>query len=158
LEASQKFDYFVTGVCLALISYLAGTLKPSPIGLNSNSLYLISLICLLAAAVFGLRQIEATVTLLATMHKRLYREESAGTLVGAAAEGRSLVNRQTGDVFGPKEALLEARAARNSIPFLEQSQDKWVASASRWYKWRNRLLLIGLSGIIISRTVAGYGR
>ena len=158
LDASQKFDYFVTGVCLTLISYLAGTLKAGTIGLNSNSLLLLSIVSILGAAIAGLRQIEAHVTLLSLVHERLYREEKAGNLVSAASEGRSLVNTKTGEVFGAEQAMLKARNARKSIPNIEQEQNKWGKLSLRWYKIRNRLLLVGLSGLIISRIIAGYGR
>jgi hypothetical protein len=158
LEAAQKFDYFVTGVCLALISYLAGTLKATPIGFNSSTLQLLSIISILMAALSGLKQIEATVTCLAAMHRRLYREETAGVLMGAATEGRPILNRKTGDVMTAEDAILRAHSSKEAVQSLTTSQDKWIASANRWYKWRNRLLLIGLSGVIISRTIAGYGR
>jgi len=125
LEGAQKFDYFVTGVCLTLISYLAGTLKAGTIGLNSNSLLLLSIVSILGAAIAGLRQIEAHVTLLGLVHARLYREEKAGNLVSAAVEGRSLLNTQTGEVFGADRAMLRAHSARKSLPNIEQQQDKW---------------------------------
>jgi hypothetical protein len=157
LEASQKFDYFVTGVCFALISYLAGTLKPGTIGLNSNTLLLVSILCLLGAAIAGLRRIEAHVTSLSLMHQRLYSEEKAGTLVSAASEGRSLINTKTGDVFGSDAAMLEALGVKKSIPNIEQNLNKWARLSMRRYKWRNRLLLVGLGGVILSRVVAGYG-
>lgn len=158
LQASQKFDYFVTGVCLALISYLANTLRPIPIGLNSNTLLLLATICLLAAALSGLRQIEATVTLLQVMHSRIYKAEVAGNLISAAAEGGMLINRQTGDLFTPQDAAREGRAAQAVIPSIEKTQEKWASSAHRWYRWRNRFLLIGLTGVLVSKVVAGYGR
>jgi hypothetical protein len=156
LDAAQKFDYFVTGVCLALVGYLASTLHPSRIGFDSQTLELASVIAILAAAFCGLKRIEATVTALGAAQRRLYREESAGSLAAAASKGDVLLNQSTGEVLTADDALARAQVHRSAVPVVKSAQDQSASASEQWYDWRNRLLIGGLFALVAARVWGAY--
>jgi len=157
LEASQKFDYFVAALCLALVSYLAGTLDALRLGIDAATVELASILSILGAGFCGLKRIEANVTLLGAMHRRLYLEESAGSLKGAAATGDVQLNIATGELWTPRESLQKAQTNQAAAGKTKHVEKKWGSKAQNWYRWRNRLLIGGLVALIGARVLAGYG-
>jgi hypothetical protein len=155
LEGSQKFDYFVAGVTLALIGYLSSASSATiTLGWNVGTLHLVSLAVLLLAAVCSVKHLEAVVTTLGAMHYRVHLEESFRQLTEAAVAGGPHVNVSTGDVLtGPdlskRTEELSQRAAATT-----EHQDKWIARTTLWYRCRNWLLIAGLSLLVLGRWLA----
>jgi hypothetical protein len=59
--ASEKLDYFILGVSLAICAYLAQTNPYGRIGINIETFLLVSLLAFAASAVFGFLRIEAMI-------------------------------------------------------------------------------------------------
>jgi len=158
LEASQKFDYFVAGVSLAIVGYLGSTIQPARISLNASSLELFSLVLILVSAYCGIKRIEAAVVFLGLMHRRLYTEEAAGTMVGASSRGTvDMINESTGEVLSAAEAMWRAAAYGKARKEVKERLTERAASSGRWYLWRNGLLFGGLAGVIAARIFGAYG-
>jgi hypothetical protein len=154
LEGSQKFDYFVSGVTLALIGYLSANTAATALGWNASTLQLASLAVLLLSAVCGVKRLEAVVATLAVMQHRVHVEESFRQHTEAAVAGGPHVNVATGEVLtGPdlskRTEELSQRAAATSGP-----QGEWIARTNLWYRCRNWLLIAGLSLLVIGRWLA----
>jgi hypothetical protein len=99
-EASDKFDYFVTGVTGALTAYVEQTLHPFRLGANPQTIELVALVLLVSSVVVGLKRIEATIQLYGLQQNRLYREEARGALVKASQHPMA-INTSTGELLMP---------------------------------------------------------
>ena len=156
LEASQKFDYFVAGVGLALVGYLGARFEAVPIGWNPSTIELGAIAALLASAVAGLKRIETNVTLLGVMHKRLYEEEAAGALTGAAGGGGPGLNKATGEVLSLAELLYKAKYHEVGAEVIAETLRELARWSVFWYRARNTLLLLGLGLLVLGRIAIGY--
>jgi disulfide bond formation protein DsbB len=88
-EASQRFDYFVTGITGALCAYIIQHFIPQRLSFSPYLLELSAVLFLLASFIVGLRQIEHKVVLLkcgATKAEKseMYSELSLFTIKGSA--------------------------------------------------------------------------
>ena len=154
-EASDKFDYFVAGVTGALVAYLGQNLKPVRIGANPSSLELLAMLLLLGATIMAFKRIETNIQLFKVMHRRLYAEESRGTLIEAALKGPGL-NASTGDVFTPAQMLSQASTHAVETKVIARVLDDLASETSRYYTWRNRLLLNGFAVLVFARVLPAY--
>ncbi|MCG6540187.1 hypothetical protein MCB86_08870 [Pseudomonas sp. KSR10] len=87
-EQNSQFDRFVLGATLAACAYLAQTNPFGKIALNIESLYLLSLLTLVAAAYKGFRRIETCITAIQTNgvmlgHLEMQRNWDADALRGS---------------------------------------------------------------------------
>jgi hypothetical protein len=154
-DASEKFDYFMTGLTGALVAYLGQSLHPSRLGLNVPSLEVLAVATLVTSAVLGFRRIETNVTLLRGQAKRLYGEEARGAMLEAATKGAGF-NASTGDVFSPRQLIERAEVHRKGVENLRLSLDELAARAGAYYQWRNRTLLLGFSLLVAARILPAY--
>lgn len=157
IDAAQKFDYFVTGVCLAIVGYLASNFRLGPLALNSDTLQLLAALAILASAWCGLKRIQKTATLLGVSSQRVFSEEVSADLERGAIEGKLATNRVTGAVLTPDAAFAKAAQHQSAAQGLSHEERKLIVSARPWYSWRDRLLLAGFAGLLLSKVLAGYG-
>jgi hypothetical protein len=156
-EAAQKFDYFIAGLTGALCAYITQSWKPQkmpPFG--PDVLELAALIFLFAAAVAGFKRIEWTIVTLRINTEWLQALEKRGALAGAIheSEGRTMLNAQSGDFSSPSDALRDYEALSEITPDIREKLDHASTQGGRWYKWRNRLLFIGFSALVVARFAA----
>jgi hypothetical protein len=60
-EAASKLDYFILGVTLAICAYLAQTNPYGKIGLNTETLLLVTLFVFAFSAIFGFKRLESAI-------------------------------------------------------------------------------------------------
>lgn len=156
LESSMKFDYFVAGVAFALVGYVVGTLEVAEISVSAESLTALAAIVLLGSGVAGLKRIETVVTVLRVMHRLIYSQESQGALADVATSGRTALNKATGGILTPEEALKRAMFYRKREEISSGNLDKISARARQWYRARNWLLGGGLLILIAARVLPAY--
>ena len=154
-ESSERFDYFLTGVTGALTAYIGQGLMPAKIGVNSTTVALISVLCLVASIICGLRRIEKTILIYKLQAERLYNEEKRGMLLSESG-GVGLYNKASGEVYSPQEIRIEAEKSRLYIEKLREGLEKGVESASSYYIWRNIFLFVGFILLIVSRIMPAY--
>lgn len=75
IDANNKFDQFILAMLVTLLSYLMTTVELSPIGLNSSTVALVSLIFIGLAVIFGFKRIESNITLQRINHEALHYSE-----------------------------------------------------------------------------------
>jgi hypothetical protein len=156
VEALQKFDYFVVGVSLALVAYLGATLRAIPLGWNAPAIELAAIVSFLLSAIAGLKRVEAIVTLLGAMQKRLYEEEAAGALTKAAASGGPALNESTGQVMGAAALMFQAQYHRAGVGVITKHQESIGARSGFWYRSRDFFLVLGLALLVFARIIAAY--
>lgn len=155
-EASEKFDYFVTGLALALVGYLGADMNSVRIGVTPEGMQAIAAVLLLLSAGAGLKRLEVSVAIYKIMHMRLYSEESAGAIGAAAAGGGTLYNASTGAYVSPEHAAYQYHYHRAGVQVTKEQLDGLVASATRWYSVRNGFLMAGLVVLVSSRVLPAY--
>lgn len=155
-QAEATFDYFMAGLCTALLGYLAPTLKPGRIGANPPTLELLSAVLLLSAVIVALKRIDSAVVVLKLNAKMLYHLERAGNLVRGASSASLLMNEGTGDVLTSKQAAAEADLHKELSLKFRASLEREADRTSVWYHLRNWLFLSSLVSLISARFWAGY--
>ena len=154
-DASQRFDYFVTGATGALCAYIAQHLEPKRLGLSPYTLELLALGVLIVSIVLGFKLIEDKVHLLKASAQKLAKEELYGALI-SKFRGGYLINQPSGDILGPETVTTQIAGLPIEISFLKEKEDKLVESSGVAYRWRNRSLILGVSLLAISRIIIPY--
>src|SRR5215469_11170386 len=63
-DASQRFEYFIVGVLVALVAYAGQTLRAQKLGLNAYTLQVIGILMILAAIVISFKRLEKLISAL----------------------------------------------------------------------------------------------
>lgn len=155
-QAEATFDYFMAGLCTALLGYLAPSLRLGRIGANPPSLELLSALLLLLAVVAALKRIDSAVVVLKLNAKMLYHQERAGGLIEAASSGAVLMNKSTGDVITSAHAAEEASLHKDFAQKIRESLELEADRTSIWYSLRNGLFLASLLSLLAARIWSGY--
>jgi hypothetical protein len=154
-DASEKFDYFVTGLTGALVAFIGERLQPTPLGPNAATVEVAALLLLIASVMVGFKRIEVVVTSFRLMYQRTYRQEARGALV-SAYQGGGLLNSSTGDVLSPVEIEHKVGVLEAETDAAEKHLEELAVSSASLYRWRNRLLLAGFLTLVASRILAAY--
>lgn len=155
-DSSDKFDYFVTGLALALVGYLGADLEPVRLGLNSATVEVASVLSFLGAAITGLLRIETNVSVLGATQRRVYLEEMAGSMTDAALKPGTHLNTATGEVMTAATASLRAQAATQAAGKVGEKLETEADRSEHLYTARTWLLSGGLVLLIVSRILPAY--
>ncbi len=156
VEASQKFDYFVVGLSVALVGYLGAGFRAVPLGWNPPTVELAAIAALLLSAIAGLKRIESNVTLLGTSQRRLWEQEAAGGMKSAAMGGGPALNKGTGQVLGSAQLITEAYRHQIVAEVMTRQLEQIAQQCDRWYRVRNFLLVFGLALLVLARLLVAY--
>lgn len=155
-ESSEKFDYFMAGLCSALTAYVGQSFIPTRLGINTTTMELIALCFLCGSVVAAFMRIEMHVTALAAMHRRLYHHEATGNLADASQASGPLLNKATGELISPLDALSRAEKHKKTAANVETKENYYAKRAEASYRWRNRLLYAGFSLLVVARICKAY--
>jgi len=155
-EASQRFDYFITGLTGALTAYMGQTIKPHQIGLNPESLELLAIMILIGSLITGFKRIETTITIFKVMHDRLYNEEARGSLLTASQQGTAVINEASGDIIQPNEVQTLSKIHQTRAETAQEKLNVLTASSKKYYDWRNWLLILGFFLLVAARILPAY--
>jgi hypothetical protein len=154
-EATEKFDYFVTGITLALLGWLGGRTGPLHLRDPADICYLLALVVLLGSAFAGLKTLETKNTALRLNALALLGEETASWHQQAAHSRGMLVDAESGKQLDRMEVLNSAqeqlKLAKQARQLLEEVSNKSV----RWYSARSWFLMVGLAFLILGRILEG---
>lgn len=153
--ASEKFDYFVTGLTGAICAYITQTYHPEKLSINPNTLELLSLLLLIGSVVAGFKRIEHSLVAYRYNAHTLRLQEQKGQLVSKSSGGM-VVNEATGEVLDPVSVHTTIQAISEVLPEFEESQNKSANIAGNWYKARNWLLFLGFMSLIGSKVWSAY--
>ena len=154
-EASQRFEYFVLGVSVALCGYIGQTLKPQKLGLSPQTLEIASLLLLIASVVIGFIRIDQSVRILKMNQHLLDLSEKRRRLLDAL-DGKPLRDAATGALFKPEEALAMIPGYTKQIGMQEQAMENVKAKQLFLFHWRNGLLGSGFIALITAKVLASY--
>jgi hypothetical protein len=150
-ESSQRFDYFVTGISIALVAYLAPTVAETTFQHWSGALQPLALFMFFAAAALGLKGIENSVVYRGANYEKLIADERTNLLFEGLHSGSTPTNPDTDSVV-PLEQL---KADRNASALRAKEAEKRMRQLGnlgrRLYSGRSWSLIAGLSLLIIAR-------
>ena len=156
LEASQRFDYFVAGISIAIVGYLGSRFTATPIGWNASTVELASLISLLASAFSGLKRVQTIVYLLKSTQQHIREVDSAAAFTEAATAGQTAIDYAAGQALSARDLAVRGETHRGNAESYKKLQQDLGVLTSRWSLFRDRLLIFGLSLLILARLVAAY--
>jgi hypothetical protein len=155
-ESAEKFDYFMAGLCAAVLGYLAPKFESARIGFNPESVELLALLSFVGAFFASFKRLESTVHLQRIGIGRLEELEAKERLENAIREGTTILDSDTKTVMDREkvQALLETR---KSIVEISRTMEKSLGTkAVRWYTVRYYLLVAGFLLLIAARVWKGY--
>jgi len=157
-QGLQRFEYFIVGVSLALCAYVGHTLQPEKLTfLSAYTIEVVSLALLILSASVGLKRIESLVQTSRWNGQLLDAIEKRGTIMTAKPNFEGLiVVKYPGRLLTSEAAANWVRELNDKIPVLHHLIEKETTKAERLYKWRNRLLLIGFCGLVLSKVLTPY--
>lgn len=156
LEASQRFDYFLAGVSIALVGYLGSRFTPTPIGWNASTVELAALISLLASAFSGLKRVQTLVHLLKLTQQHIREVDSAAAFTEAATAGQTAIDYAARQALSVRDLSVRGETHRGNAESYKKLQQDMGVLSGRWSLFRDRLLVLGLSLLILARLVAAY--
>jgi hypothetical protein len=156
-EATVKYDYFVSGVSGAIFAYIAEHYTPQKLAFDFFLLEPLALLALALSMYFGLKRLETHRNFTALNHLLTDCEEKAiqvGKVLENPTEG---LKDLSGRKLSPEEIENErqqhaarARGYAKQVPAL-------VKLARRYYKLRDRFLILGFAAILLSKVLQPYG-
>lgn len=150
-DAIEKFDYFLTGLAVALVGWIAGQPTALQVDSISSALELSALTALLGSAYAGLKRVEAHIEVLRMNALALRGEETASTRARALSsqavvfdsDSRKPIDRSELQESVDEQRRLTKKAKR----LLGEASEK----GGKWYRARSRLLIAGFIFLVLSR-------
>lgn len=153
-EARQKFDYFILGLIGAVCAFIAQSFRPEKLGFNPSTVELVSLVLLVASAIYGFKRIDSSTTLMHVNAKLLRMNEEKGMLI--KQRGKVTFNSATGEHYSASVIEEKISALDSNIPATRQRLDTLQNVVQSNYEWRNRLLLAGFIALLGARVFSAY--
>ena len=157
-QGLQRFEYFIVGVSLVLSAYVGYTLHPEKLTfLSAYTIEVVSLALLILSAGVGLKRIESLVQISRLDGQLLDAIEKRGAVMTAKpfAEGLIIV-KYPGRLLTSEAAANWVRELNDKIQVLHHLIEKKTTRAGSLYKWRNRVLLFGFCGLVLSKVLTPY--
>jgi hypothetical protein len=157
-EGLQRFEYFIVGISVALCAYVGLTLHPEKLTfLSAYTIEVVSLALLILSAGVGLKRIESLVQISRLNGQLLDAMEKRGAVMVAKPNSEGvIVVKYLGRILTSEEAANWVRGLNDKIEVLHHLIEKETTRAASLYKWRNRLLLIGFCGLVLSKVLTPY--
>jgi hypothetical protein len=157
-EGLQRLEYFIVGVSLAICAYGGYTLRPEKLTLlSAYTIEVASLALIILSAGVGLKRIESLVQLSLLNGQLLDAIEKRGAVMSAKPNFEGLiVVKYPGRLITGEEAANWIRELNDRIEVLRHITEKKTTRADSLYKWRNRLLLVGFCGLLLSKVLTPY--
>lgn len=156
-EASQRFDYFILAICVALVAYAGKTLQPEEFGLNPYTLEVAALILLVASVIVGFKRIEQTIVAHRARFEILDRRQRRDIMTKSFFEGKTRITLER-EEWTPHHMKQEIEQLDLLIPELETKFDEVAAKAAKFYAWRNRFLICGFVGFFFAKVLIPYSK
>lgn len=154
--STEKFDYFILGVVCAICAFIAQGYKPAKLGINPATLELLALLIFVLAVVAGFRRIEQTLLVTVLNQRELHAFEARGGMIAKMSEGRTLINKATGQLFTLEQSAARVAELTKTIQDIRPLLATAKASAHTQYKWRNALALTAFLLLLAARVWSAY--
>ena len=157
-EGLQRFEYFIVGFSLAVCAYVGETLHPEKLTLlSAYTIDVVSLVLLILSAGVGLKRIKSLAQTSRLNGQLLDAIEKRGAVMTAKPNYEGvIVVKYPGRLLTSEEAANWVRGLNDKIKVLHHMIETETTRAESLYKWRNRLLLTGFCGLVLSKVLTPY--
>lgn len=155
IEASRKYDYFLTSIIVAICAYLGQTLHIEKIGLTPNTLKLLSLVVFALAFYYSVKRFEklAQFHLLDCRIKDLSEEKS---MFIQNLDKETFINIHTGDIFKNDAIKKNLAEIEKALSCYEVDSENTGKRAKEFYDLRNWAIMLGFTCHIIAKILEAY--
>ena len=152
ISGSNKYDYFVVGIGAATFGYFAKDYEAvGEVGINENSLIVISLFLLAISVVSGLKKIERHNKFLEKNGKYLDLAEHLAGYSRNVIEGGVAINEESGEILNPSDSALKAAALKRWLPSLKLELER-SGNIIGWYSiFRDYSLFLAYCTLVFSK-------
>src|SRR5262249_1786307 len=120
--------------------------------MSAYTIEVVSLVLLILSAGVGLKRIESFVQMSRLNGQLLDAIEKQGALMLTKPNSEGLiVTKYSGRILTSEAASNWVRKLNDNIQVLHHMIEKETSRAEGLYKWRNRVLLIGFCGLVLSK-------
>ena len=125
--------------------------------MSAYTIEVASLALLIVSTGIGLKRIESLVQISQLNGQLLDAIEKRGAVMATKPNSEGLiVVKYPGRLLTMEEAANWVRELNERIPVLHHMIEKETTRADSLYKWRNRVLLIGVCGLVLSKVLTPY--
>lgn len=154
-QSSEKFDYFMTGVSVAICGYLVQTFDAN--GLTGGDvvpkLEFASISLFLISIYFGIRRIEGVISGKRLNYSYLKEQEQIGDISRSAAAGETIMI--DGAIANQATILAHIEECDERIKALKEKMNDSADKTLRNYKVRNALFMSGIAVQFAAKIVLG---
>ncbi|GLC25080.1 hypothetical protein [Roseisolibacter agri] len=158
-QASEKFDYFLTGGTGALAAYVGQRIEPVRLGWNPTTFEVAALALLGASLYCGIKRIETMVEIYRVQALTLRAETSSQNFIRAAhTPGGEFIDSTTGRPT-TRDRVHAVGVEQGEVAKVgHQTADSKGKLAVRWYQARNATLFLGLAVLVAARILPAYSK
>ena len=125
--------------------------------MSAYTIEVVSLVLLILSAGVGLKRIESFVQMSRLNGQLLDAIEKRGAVMASKPDSEGLiVIKNPGRLLTSEAAANWVRELNDKIRILHHMIETETTRAEKLYKWRNRLLLIGFCGLVLSKVLTPY--
>lgn len=152
-DTAIQFDYFATGMCLAMLGFVA-THLPTPLftGIRGGAA-LVATLMLVAAIICGVKRAESMVLLIHTTAQRVYLEHMSMTLNEGILANKPVSDTLLGLVISKAQAEHMVDQNRMTIVEIKKDEQEIGDRAALLYRTRSVLAVIALFAILLYQAI-----
>ena len=102
-DASQRLEYFIVGISVALVAYAGQTLAPQRIGLNAYTLEVFGILLIISAIVISFKRLEKIIFGLQMNFHLIEYRDGRGLLAKTFIEGGNRIAPERGELWKPED-------------------------------------------------------
>ena len=155
-DASQRFEYFILGVSVALIAYAGQALHPQKIGATAYAAEIMGILLIIAAVLISFKRLEKLIFGLQMTVRLVDSQEHQALLAKGFIEGGNRQDLGRGELWKPDDMKKQIDEYDKIIPDYEKTIEDVNVTAFRLYRWRNRLLMCGFGTLFVGRILEPY--
>jgi hypothetical protein len=158
-HASQRFDYFVLGITLAVCAYAGQTISPQKFWSVPYAIEVASVISLIGSAFCGFRHLEKKIRMDGLNHRILDAHEKIGKIVHhqvVRGDEEQFINEGTGDIWSGADLIKEKDEIEKALSKFYTEINRVFTESQRLYNWRNGLLAGGFTGLFFAKIISPY--
>jgi hypothetical protein len=155
-DASQRFEYFIIGISVALVAYAGEKLEPQRLAVSPYMCEVIAIALIIASVVLSFLRMEKIILFHGKNIQILDFEERRGIMQRFLLKGEPQVNTESGELWKPEDMKKQISEFDRVIPELKKHAEHVNAEIAKLYSWRNFLLAVGFGALFIAKILTPY--
>lgn len=155
-SSSEKLDYYIIGIAVALFAYLSQSYVPQKLGLSPSIVDILALLFLLISIFAGLFCLKTAIFLTRTNYEQLEAKEKLNTLRSIPKEPGSALYDESGEDIPVEKRGFWIKTLNENVERQGKALDVYGSRLSWCYKIRNIALFLAFVLILLSKIARAY--